>query len=246
MTNTKHTKEVYNKYAEMYHKRVLSKDNIWHKCIEKPAMISLFKDEVKGKSVLDLGCGSGPFVKKLFSLGAKKIKGIDLSDELIKIAIRENPKVEFVVGDAKKTPYKKEEFNLVVSSLMVHYFKDLKPLFREVARILKKNGLFVFSMHHPIMEVSGRLKVKIKGIKGSLLRPYFHNDKYNWTLNEKMKMIAYHHTFEMIINSLNDSGFIIERVLEPVAPEKVKNLERSIYKRTHKRPSILVIKARKK
>lgn len=247
MTDTKHTKKVYNKHAKMYHKRILSKDNIWHKYIEKPAMTSLFKDEVKRKSVLDLGCGSGPYVKKLFSLGAKKVKGIDLSDELIKIAIRENPKAEFVVGDARKTPYKRTEFNLVVSSLMVHYFKDLKPLFREVARILKKNGLFVFSMHHPIMEVSGRLKVKIKGVKGSLLRPYFHNKKYNWTLlDEKMKMIAYHHTFEMIVNSLNGSGFIIERILEPVAPEKVKKIRKSTYERTRKRPSILIVKARKK
>jgi SAM-dependent methyltransferase len=245
MTDIRHTKKVYNKHAEMYHKRISSKDNIWHKYIEKPAMISLFKDEIKGKSVLDLGCGSGPFVKKLFSLGAKKVKGIDLSEELIKIAIKENPKVDFVVGDAKKTPYKNEEFDLIVSSLMAHYFKDLKPLFKEVSRILKKNGIFVFSMHHPLMEVSGRLKVKIKGIKGDLLRPYFHNNKYTWTLNEKMKMIAYHHTFEMIINSLNDSGFVIERVLEPVAPEIVKKIRRSTYERTRKRPSILMVKARK-
>ena len=243
MTDTTHTKKVYNKHAEMYHKKILSKDNIWHKYIEKPAMISLFKNEIKNKSVLDLGCGSGPFVKKLFSLGAKKIKGIDLSDELIKIAIRENPQAKFVVGDAKKTSYKKAEFNLVVSSLMVHYFKDLKPLFKEVSRILTKKGVFVFSMHHPLMEVSGKLK--IKGVKGSLLKPYFHNNKYNWTLNEKMKMIAYHHTFEMIINSLNYAGFIVEKVLEPVAPEKVKKIRKGTYERTHKRPSFLLVKARK-
>lgn len=244
MTDIKHTKKVYNKYAEDYHQKISNKENIWHKYMEKPAIISLFKNEIKCKSVLDLGCGSGPFTKKLFSLGAKKVKGIDLSDELIKIAIKENPKAEFITGDAKKTPYKNKEFNLVVSSLMVHYFKDLKPLFKEVSRILKKNGLFVFSIHHPVMEVSGRLKVK--GIKGSLLKPYFHNNKYSWTLNKKMKMIAYHHTFEMIINTLNDSGFIVERILEPVAPKIVKKIKKTTYNRTHKRPSFLVVKARKK
>lgn len=243
MTDTKHTKKVYNKHAEMYHEKILSKDNIWHKYMEKPSIISLFKDEIKNKSILDLGCGSGSFVKKFFSLGAKNVKGIDLSEELIKIAIRENPKAKFVAGDAKKTPYKNKEFNLVVSSLMVHYFKDLKPLFKEVSRILTKNGLFVFSMHHPVMEVSGKLK--IKGISGSLLKPYFHNNKYSWVLNKEMKMIAYHHTFEMIINTLNDSGFVIERVLEPVALKKVKKIKKRTYKRTHKRPSFLIVKARK-
>jgi len=245
MTNTKHTKQVYNKYAEDYHKKILSKDNVWHKYIEKPAIISLFKDEIKRKNVLDLGCGSGPFVKKLFSLGAKNVKGIDLSEGLIVIARRENPHVEFRVGDAKKTPYKNEEFDLIVSSLVPHYFKDLKPLFKEASRILKKNGLFVFSMHHPVMEVSEKLKVRINGVKGSLLKPYFHNDKYNWTLNRDMNMIAYHHTFEMIINSLNYAGFVVEKVLEPVPPKKVKKIKKTIYERARRRPSFLIIKARK-
>ncbi len=243
MTDTQHTKKVYNKHAKSYHKKIKSKDNIWHKYIEKPAMVSLIKKDIKLKKVLDLGCGSGPFVKKLYCLGAKKVKGIDLSEGLIEIAKKENPKADFVVGDAKKTRYKNKEFDLIVSSLMVHYFKDLRPLFKETSRILNKKGLFVFSMHHPVMEVSSKLG--IKKIKGSLLKPYFHNKKYNWTLNEKMKMIAYHHTFEMIINTLNDSGFVIERILEPVAPKIVKKLKKSTYDRTQKRPSFLVIKARK-
>lgn len=244
MTNLEHTKKVYDKYARMYHDKVSSKDNVWHKYIEKPAIISLIKKDVRGKSVLDLGCGSGPFVKELFSLGVKSVKGLDLSKELIKIARENNPRAEFSTGDARKTPYKNGEFEIVVSSLMAHYFKDLNPLFSEVSRILKNRGLFVFSMHHPVMEVSSRLN--LRRVEGSLLNPYFHNKKYVWTLNNKMKMIAYHHTFENIINSLSRSGFVIENVLEPQPPKNVEKIDKNIYKRANRRPSFLLIRARKK
>ena len=67
-------KEAYDKYAEYYHQSINDKKNIWHKFMEKPAMVNFLKGEIKGKKVLDLGCGSGLFIKKLQSLGAKKIK----------------------------------------------------------------------------------------------------------------------------------------------------------------------------
>ncbi len=236
-------KRAYNKNSEYYHNGLKSEDkNFWHKYIDKPSMTSFLKKEVKGKSVLDLGCGSGIYTKKLASFGAK-IVGSDLSSGLIEIARRENPSIKFYIEDAKKTQFKKSSFDVVSSSLMIHYFKELPPLFKEVNRILKKNGLFVFSMHHPVMEVSSKLK--IKGIKGSLLKPYFHNNKYEVVLHDKIKLIAYHHTFENIINSLNDSGFIVERILEPFPPKKAKKNNEKAYERTIRRPSFLVVKARK-
>ena len=176
-------------------------------------------------------------------MNANSVTGLDISGNLIEIAKKENPKIKFYVGNAAKSPFKNSQFNLVSSSLMVHYFKNLKPLFKEVSRILKKKGFFVFSMHHPIMEISGKLNVK--GIKGSLLKPYFHNNKYLWTLHKKINLVSYHHTLENIINSLNDSGFVIERILEPKASEKTKKINKKMYYRTNLRPSFLIIKARK-
>lgn len=246
MTNIKHTKRVYNEYAEEYHTGTVDKNNIWHSYIEKPAMIKFLRGEIKRKKVLDLGCGSGPFVKKLISLGAKKVSGIDLSSGLIDIAKRENPVCDFYVGDAKKTPFKKSEFDMVVSSLMVHYFKELNPLFKEVSRILKKSGLFVFSMHHPVMEVTGRLKVKREYTKIIQFKKYFHNELYNWKLKDKMNMIAYHHTFENIFNGLEKNGFVVENLLEPRAPKSAEKLNKKIYDRSNFRPSFLVVKARLK
>jgi len=242
-------KKSYDKYAESYHKGISKKANIWHKYIEKPTMINFLKDDIKKKKVLDLGCGSGPFSKKLLSLGAKKVKGIDLSEGLIEIAKKENPKLEFYVGDAQKTPFKNSEFDVVTSSLVAHYLKDLTKLFREVSRILKKKGLFVFSMHHPIMEVSGRSKINgKKSSKSIILKPYFHNNMYKFTIYTPeggVKLIAYHHTFEMIFNSLNNAGFVVEDLSEPTPPKRSEKLNKKSYVRSNRRPSFLIIKARK-
>lgn len=240
-------KKSYNKYAEYYHREINNESNIWHKFIEKPVMINFLKGETKDKKILDLGCGSGFFIKELTKMGAKKVIGLDISKKLIEIAKKENPKIDFYVGSALKTPFKKNEFDVVVSSLMVHYIKNLNKLFGEISRILNKKGLFVFSMHHPLMEVSERMKINgKKSNKKILLKPYFHNKMYQWKLRDKLNLIGYHHTFEMIFNELSKNSFVVEDLKEPRAPKKTKKLNKKIYERTQRRPSFLIIKARKK
>ena len=239
MNNIEFTKKEYNKYGAEYHKELLnSKSGFWHKYLEKPAMTSLLKPIVKNKIVLDLGCGSGIYTKKLNSFGAQ-VKGLDLSKSLIEIAKKENSKINFFVGDAKKTPFDNSQFDIVSSSLMVHYFKKLVPLFKEVSRILKKKGIFVFSITHPINEVITK--------KDNLFKftDYFHRRKYGWEMQSGMKVKNYHHTFEDIVNSLNDSGFIIERVLEKKPPLSSKKINLPAYKKAGICPSSLIIKAKK-
>ncbi len=240
----KHTEKTYDKFSEYYHNNLLEKsDNFWHKYVEKPAMIKLLKPVVKRKKVLDLGCGSGIFTKQIKSLGAN-VYGLDISSGLINIAKREYPNINFFVGNAIKTPFKKGEFDVVASSLMVHYFNNIDPLFKEASRILKPKGIFIFSIHHPIKEVTSRLNVK--GIKGSLMKPYFNSDKYYWTLQDKLKLVSYHHTFEAIFSSLHKNGFLVEQLVETVPTKEGKRANKKMYERSFMRPTFLIIKAIKK
>ncbi len=248
MTNINHTKREYDKFAEEYHKHLLDKkENRWHTYVEKPVMKNILKDIINNKIVLDLGCGSGIFTNELVKFKPNKIVGSDLSNGLINIAKKEYPKIKFCVCNAEKTIFKKNEFDVVTSSLMAHYFNDLIPLFKEVNRILKPKGNFIFSMHHPVMEVSGRLIVNGKtDKKNSLLKNYFKEGLYKWKLGKDMQnMIAYHHTFETIFNSLNKTGFIVENLFETKAVKKLYEINKEEYNRVMKRPSFLIIKASK-
>lgn len=239
--STRHTKKEYDKFGHDYHKkRSIPEKNFYNLYIDYPAMSSVLKNIVKGKKVLDLGCGSGIFTKQLASWGAR-VKGIDLSKTLVEIAKKENPKIEFLVGDARKTPFKNKEFDIMSSNLVAHYFKDLKALFKEANRILKHKGLFMFTIHHPFNEVMKKDKESRKIIK---VKPYFNNNRYTWEM-AGMTMINYHHTFENIINSLNDSGFVTERIIETKPVRAGKNIRPDYYEYTAEYPSFCLFKARK-
>jgi ubiquinone/menaquinone biosynthesis C-methylase UbiE len=243
MTDINYTKRMYDKFGQEYHKKRLAPHNsFWNEFIEFPAMESILKGMVKNKKVLDLGCGSGIFTRKLQIYGAKII-GFDLSKTLIDIARKDYPKIQFYVGDAQKTPFRKNSFEIVSSSLMIHYIKNLNPLFKEVNRILCKNGAFVFSFHHPLNEVMTKIRIE-KKITYSI-KPYFNNDKYTWSMLDGMNMISYHHTFENISKALSNAGFVIELIIEPQPVKNSKKYDPKSYERTVKYPSFMIIKARK-
>ena len=172
------------------------------------------------------------------------MEGYDLSKTLIKIAQDEHPEINFQVGDAQKTPYKEEQFDIVCSDLMIHYINKLDKLFSEIARILRKNGTVIFSFHHPVNEVAIVKKTK-NGITYTI-KPYFHNDKYKWNMLEGMELVSYHHTFDNISISLQKAGFVIERIVEPRPTKSSYKHKPSAYNRTSQHPSFCIIKARKK
>lgn len=260
-------KNIYDKFGKDYHQRdkVLGRA-FCKQFIVVPAMTFLIRDIVRNKKVLDLACGAGFFTRNLSSRGAEVI-GLDFSKTLIEIACKENPRIKFCVGDARKTPFKNSQFDIISSNLMVHYIKNIKLLFNEVSRILKKRGLFIFSIHHPISQIFK--KIEINGKQEFLLTPYFHSKKYTWNMLKGiemisydrtfkniisshvdvgikgMEMISYHHTFENTINCLNSAGFVIERLLEPKPPKRAEKYNKESYDRTSKYPSFCIIKARK-
>ena len=243
MLTKEYTKHIYNKFGLEYHKhRSNPKENFWNKFIEIPSMNLILRNLVRNKKVVDLGCGSGILTKRLKYWGADVV-GVDLSKNLIKIAEKENPNIKFYASDASKTPFKNSEFNIVTSSLMVHYFKNLTEIFNEANRILKVNGYFVFSIQHPVNEVIK--EVKIGGVKKFLLMPYFHNNKSKWKCTRHMKVITYHHTFESIFNALNESRFVTEMLLEPLPKKSTRKLDTESYYRTSKSPSFCIFKTRK-
>jgi len=245
----KYTKYVYDKLGTEYHNyRLNSSENFWNKHIEIPAMKSILKNMVKNKKVLDLGCGSGIFTKMLKEWGSNII-GLDLSKTMIDIARNENPEIKFYVGNAGNTPFVDLRFDIVSSSLVAHYFKNLNPLFREVRRILKNNGYFVFSIQHPI---DGAVKkIKFRGSSEFLLTSYFNNNKNRYTFTkyvkrmEGVKIMTYHHTFEAIFYALHKNGFLVEDLLEPKPKRHSKKINPVRYDITIKIPSFCIIKAKK-
>ncbi len=234
---------MYDRFGWEYHqKRAQEADNLYNLYLDLPTIEELIGKGLENKKILDLGCGSGILVKKLVDSGGK-VSGIDFSETMINIAKKNNPTVNFTVGEIERTPYKDRYFDLVVSGLVMHYVKDLQLVFREVERILNDRGVFVFTMHHPFNEVMELTFLESESEFKVAISPYFHNEQYRWKMLENMDLISYHHTFENISESLFASGFAIERIKESHAPTSVKDKYPHFYAVTNRYPSFCGFKA---
>lgn len=247
----KEEKEAIKKYdvsAEAYH-NWRTKENpqgwFYNELLEMPATLDLMRD-VKGKRVLDFGCGTGIYTKLLTKKGAK-VKGFDISSGMLEIAKRENPNLDLRLGLGNKIPFE-EKFDIVLASLVVHYFEDWNKMFKEVYRVLKKGGYFVFSTGNPVAEA--RKKIKVGNKKISILDNYFKEGKIygSWKDNKgkKMKMTTYHKTYETIINFILKNNFEIVGYKDCFPLKKAKKLFPKDYARYSKKPFFCVWKVRKK
>jgi malonyl-CoA O-methyltransferase len=103
-----------------------------------------------GGLTLDLGCGTGYLSLPLLQMGIGTV-GIDFSSSMINVARRkaEERGLEhdaFHVADSASLPFKKNTFELVVSSLMYQWVWGLEEGFQEVSRVLKPDGFFAFTI----------------------------------------------------------------------------------------------------
>lgn len=246
----KKAKNLYDYVAEHYH-RFRTKDNprgwFYNEMLEMPATLELLGN-VKGKKILDFGCGSGIYAKLLTKKGAK-IKGFDISPEMIKIARQENPELDLRVGSGYKFPFK-EKFDVVLASLVVHYLDNWNKMLKEVRRVLKKEGYFIFSTGNPVSEVIEKIPCK-----GERLRVLGKKDYFNvktiggiWNIDkkEKLKVFSFHRTYESIIKTLVKHGFEIIDYKDCKPLEKARKIFPEEYKLNSKMPYFCVWKVRLK
>ncbi len=139
MDNYDKTKEDYNKGVEWHFQKTFSYD--WSKQVEK------FVKILKGKKVLDAGCGVGRDTN-LFLKNNIDIEGIDYSEEAIKKCRIQYPVLTFYVGDFKKINVADEFYDGIwaCASILNVSKKDLPDSLLEFLRILKPGGALFASV----------------------------------------------------------------------------------------------------
>lgn len=176
--------------------------------------------DVKGKSILEIGCGGGQNSIVLAKWCAKPV-GVDISEEQIKyakkLARRHHARVQFYVRNMEDlNMFPNEGFDIALSSHAVGYSENCGQTFREAFRVLRKGGSFVFCVGHPLNR--GRViwygKRKLWGIGN-----YFDRRKRTWIWKfddgTSAKFFGYHRTFQDYFNSIVSAGFVVEKILEP-------------------------------
>ena len=232
-------KKVYDKLAKRYHE--ISAYHFFNAYLEVPATLSLIKN-IKNKKILDLGCGTGRHTR-ILKRGGAKVWGIDISPKMIEIAKSEIKGVDFKVGSVYKLPYKSNHFDIVIAGLVIHYFKNLDKAFKEIHRVLKNNGIFIFSTDNPVFVITRRMKNKPRTYR--IFENYFKEGKiYSWWPTFRVRMPNYHRTFQTLIRTIIRNKFVIEDYIDAKPVNKGKKVDPKNYKIYSKIPHFCVFRVK--
>jgi len=113
-------------------------------------MLKEFAKVNKDKGICaDFGCGPGQTTKFLYDCGVRDVVGIDISSGMISTAQSIFPEIRFETGDLLSLSYKTEHFASAIAfySIVNFDYNQVATAFKEVSRVLKKNGQFLFSFH---------------------------------------------------------------------------------------------------
>ena len=220
----------------------------WTKAFEYPSFMALLPD-VSGRRVLDLGCGVGQLAHHLAERGAAEVIGVDLSERMLELARaeRSHPRLTYVREAIEQATFGSGRFDLVVSSLAIHYVADYRGLVRRIAGWLVPDGILVYSTEHPVYLTRAGTEGWIRDEAGRAL--HWAVDAYaeeglreeHWFKDGVRK---YHRTLASLLNGLIDAGLSIERVIEPV-PDAEQLRRRPDWVDEWRRPFCLLVRARK-
>ena len=121
---------------------------------------SAIREAVRGRVVLDYGCGDGESTGQLLALGARHVYGVDLSETAVAAArARGLANATFEAADAHRLPWPDQSFDVVVGRAILHHL-DLQAATRELTRVLRPGGELFFVeplYHNPLAALFRRL-----------------------------------------------------------------------------------------
>jgi SAM-dependent methyltransferase len=97
----------------------------------------------------DLGCGTGRTGAWLRSRGIARIDGVDLTPEMLSIARGRRIYDRLVEADVAATGLESGMYDLVTTCLVDEHLRDLRPLYREAARLCRPGGIHALVGYHP-------------------------------------------------------------------------------------------------
>lgn len=212
---------------------------------EWPALRSMLPS-LKGLRVLDLGCGFGAFARWAREVGADSVLGVDLSEKMLDRARAhtQDPGVIYCQASIENLALPDASFDLVYSSLVLHYLEDFGAVCMILRKLLVPGGHLVFSVEHPIFTAPSHpgWRIEADGSKVWPLDSYLLEGKRvtDWITPG---IVKYHRPVSRYVSSLLEQGFHLVR-LEEWGPSCEQISERPELAEESHRPPFLLIAAR--
>jgi SAM-dependent methyltransferase len=229
-------REAYEKMADAYARMVDTKPH--NAYLERPATLSLLTD-VRGKRVLDAGCGTGRYTEWLVEHGAE-VTGFDASPDMLAHAEeRVGGRADLRLHDLNEPLDFLEDgsVDLVLATLVLDYIEDWRPVFVEFRRVLRDGGALVFSAGHPTLDYI------LKEGGGN----YFEVERFDmwWTgFGERVLVPSYRRPLQNMTDALREASFTIDRLVEARPTPEYLESDPEGYEKVSRRPSFICIRAK--
>ena len=210
---------------------------------EWPTLRAMLPD-LRGRRVLDLGCGFGWFCRVAREAGAHEVLGIDVSENMLARArqMTSDPAISYRRADLETLSLAADSFDLAYSSLALHYLENLPALFSQTRKALKAGGRFVFSVEHPLTTAPSK-----QGWRTEEERQVWPVDRYldegprttDWLAKGVVKQ---HRTIATYLNLLIAAGFSILK-MEEWGPNDAQIAAHPEWACERERPPFLLVSA---
>lgn len=210
-----------------------AEDNAYNAHYDRPAVLELLGD-VGGLRVLDAGCGPGLYAEALLERGAEVV-GFDASAAMVELAReRVGDRAELRAARLEEPlPYAAGSFDVVLCALAIHYVENTSATFAEMRRVLRPGGAVVLSTQHPTTDWLR------KG--GSYFDRALETDAWAM-LSGRHEVRFWREPLSDLCTAATDAGFVIQRLVEPRAPEIMRERWPAEYDKLAQRPGFLALR----
>ena len=201
------------------YERARTREDSLDRLVEWPAQRDLLGD-VAGRSVLDLGCGTGGKLAELVRDGATAAVGVDVSDNFLNAP---PPGLELIRGDLNDLDsvpaLASRNFDRILFLQSFGYAKDPVRTLQVARAMLADDGFILLTRTQPI-----RYAVERAERNGTLGEEYFSKAPYTYRTgwNEKIALTKSTYTISDLINVFSAAGLWIETAVEPQLPEDAR------------------------
>lgn len=208
-------KSKWDEVADWWDKQA-GESGIWHQRHDIDPVVRNVLGSVKGKKILEIGCGNGYFSRALAKKGAI-VTATDISAKFIQLArakqMSQASKIRYCQRDAAHlTGFKPGSFHLVVANMMLMDIAKYHNAINEVSRVLKHRGRFVFSIVHPLYSdwQHGVIRYHGRQYYARLLKKYLSEtstDRMIWGNGSSTP--HYHRPLQSYMHALRNTGFAL-------------------------------------
>ena len=190
------------------------------------------------KTILDIGTGTGLVAQEARRVTEHAtIVGGDISIRQLRYAKEVTSGIQFVQHSIDQMPFKGEQFDAVICSMVLEHVESLLKAVSEIARILEKDGTLLIIMNHPVFQSPGSGPVTLESHDPDVIwgiGDYLTETSELEKISPDLDVLYAHRTLSTYFNALSRENLMIQNVIEKPLPSGLSGI-----------PELLIVLCRK-